>query len=228
MNENWLGKVGLRSDVVCVCACERYVCMDVCVCKCVKNVCGLDIECYTSETVRDFRGCPMILCTVYSTCNVRAWTYVCVCVIVYVSVWVCCLFSVQSLLFLYSYADVILMCCDHTNFPCFYWNKDFLTWLDLISLSSLSIIIPPTHPQKNIVSIWLENMQPLIQVHWKLCVCFGLSVVFFNCRGGGGGKRACRELVEGGSGACVGCLWGCGGDVCKLLIIFIILPSLVV
>ena len=57
---------------VCVRACERYVCMDVCVRKCVKNVCGLDIECYTSETVRDFRGCPMILCTVYSTRNVRA------------------------------------------------------------------------------------------------------------------------------------------------------------
>ena len=52
-----------------------------------------------------------------------------------------------------------------------------ISWLDLISLSSLSIIIPPTHPQKNIVSMWLENMQPLIQVHWKLCVCFGLSVV---------------------------------------------------
>ena len=41
----------------------------------------------------------------------------------------------------------------------------------------------------------------------------------------GGGRRACRELGEGAGGggggpgerACVGCLWGCGGDVRKLL-----------
>ena len=105
-----------------------------------------------------------------------------------------------------------------------------ISWLDLTwSLS----------PHYQLLFLLPTPKKTLFQFGWKICnlsfkyienyMCVLVyQLVFLIVGDGGGGRRACRELVEGGSGACVGCLWGCGGDVCKLLIIFIILPSLVV